>query len=1391
MHKVVKAVFYAHPSLRAGVSCLLSVTLCACHETRPGTVVATEAGDPVHTSSMVRPGPTASPVIGDPLDVGDVIRRVHFAYRKQASGYEGAHSTYRIAVDARGRLSYTPFHHEPTSSAGSRAPSDGHTTLSRAVRQGRALILETRSIRRDQELLRDRAPAIADEDGGVLRLQRPIGKQSDREPVVERLRNGEAGVEQSWRFAQRPEGRGDLVVIVRSAGLPYSGQTKHGPHFFDATTKLGVRYGNATWIDAKGRRHPIATRFVGHDLVLRVPTAVVDASPYPALLDPVISGEIIMDSAVSSPAIGTQSNPSLAYDSTNGNYLIVWQDTRGADKDIYGTRFSFNASPQILDRGGLAISSAVDHQTGPEVAFNATAGNFLVVWQDFRLDPTISHIYGARVSSAGSVLDPNGIVISSVAYQQQSPRLAAGNADRFLVVWSHQSASGGHTWDAHGARIDGTTGAVLDAAPGIVISAAGAGQRFPGVSWDGTNWYVAWADGRNGIFDIYGSRVDPNGTVLEPTGTEIARHATDERYLDLAYAGGYHFMVWHRDENPDGVYGARVGSDGVLADTPATNGGIAIAASPAADSRPRVVAGNNQFLVTWSHGTNDIYGTRVATSGTVLDTPFPIANAANTQQFSNAAFDGTNYFVTWQDDASKHVHGTRVNTSAAIVDTPAIVTSISNNDQTASAIAFDGTNYLVVWSDSRNDDADVYSVRFSTTGTALDVPAIAIARVTGKQALPAVAAGGGNFLIAWQDSRQGNSDIYSARLSSAGALLDPVGTSSAVSTLAGSAQTSPTVSYNGAGDFLVAWEDARSGTSIDIYGARVALDGTLRDGPAASGGIPIAIGAASDQQPALAWGGSQFLAVWQTNLGSFDIHGVALSSAGTPIGASFAISSHAATQTNPAVVYSGTNFFVAWSDTRSNVSDIYGARVSPTGVVLDPSGIQLSSGTGAESNPTLSYDGNSVLVAWEDERTGTTNKDVYGTWVDRLGLLSHPQGFSITNLATAHELAPAVACASPTLCMTSYHFLDAATAALRVSARMLTSTTNGNGAACLAGHDCTSTFCIDGVCCNSACGDGDPSDCQACSIAKGSAVDGSCLARPLNTICRAATGDCDAAEKCNGVATTCPADGPKLAGVPCRAATDVCDQEEVCDGQNKTCPADGVKVAGSQCRAKTGDCDVAEACDGQSATCPANSLASDGTSCNDSDLCTSSDSCSAGTCAGTPITCTAPDECHLAGACEPATGKCSHPAKPDGTPCSLGVCLLGACSPQLADGAADLALADSGADLPPDGAADAPAKDAALVADLPQADLKGTPDFSPDGGAPKADLTDLAARDHGRDGAGDSEPVAPQSTGCGCAVNANSRGVDLGGALLLGALIVYYRRRCRRRPAPTRCRPRR
>jgi hypothetical protein len=172
-------------------------------------------------------------------------------------------------------------------------------------------------------------------------------------------------------------------------------------------------------------------------------------------------------------------------------------------------------------------------------------------------------------------------------------------------------------------------------------------------------------------------------------------------------------------------------------------------------------------------------------------------------------------------------------------------------------------------------------------------------------------------------------------------------------------------------------------------------------------------------------------------------------------------------------------------------------------------------------------------------------------------------------------------------------------------------------------------------------------------------------------------GDCQKAV-CTAGACGFAADDSDLPaddGNPC--TTDTCSNGVVVHtpvAEGQTCGAGMVCNGSGQCVGcnKAADCPApSSAC--QVATCSSGTCGfanvTDGLGCNDGNLCTAGDHCQAGACVpGTPVTCTASDQCHVAGTCNPATGVCSNPIKPDGSACDDGnlcttgdVCMSGVC----------------------------------------------------------------------------------------------------------------------------------
>jgi hypothetical protein len=72
------------------------------------------------------------------------------------------------------------------------------------------------------------------------------------------------------------------------------------------------------------------------------------------------------------------------------------------------------------------------------------------------------------------------------------------------------------------------------------------------------------------------------------------------------------------------------------------------------------------------------------------------------------------------------------------------------------------------------------------------------------------------------------------------------------------------------------------------------------------------------------------------------------------------------------IVFDGTNYFVVWSDARNDSStdpvrttEVYGARLSPTGTRLDGNGFRITNDNTDDLRwPSVAFDGNNFLVVW-------------------------------------------------------------------------------------------------------------------------------------------------------------------------------------------------------------------------------------------------------------------------------------------------------------------------------------------------------------------------------------------------------------------------------------------
>lgn len=326
---------------------------------------------------------------------------------------------------------------------------------------------------------------------------------------------------------------------------------------------------------------------------------------------------------------GVQRGPVIAFDDGARRHLIVWSDTTAGD--VFG---------RLVGDGGRPIGShfpislAAGAQISPTVAAGLPGQGFLVVWQDARGEDW--DVYGQRVSAGGRLLNADGepdadpttnTPLITGAGDQHMPDLAySATSDLYLLV-SVSTGSDSST-EVVGRQVSPTgvpLGELITVAtdPQAVAHPAVAHNALADeflIVWQRQD---VWLENRrlSATGDLQGPRQRIWGSLPQPYPAPIP---------DVVYnpVTGEYLLVWDNavDEN---VYGVRVAADGQAVSEPVT-----ISSAAGLQVRPHVGVHDTGYLAVWrdrrTPGASDLYGQLLSNSGELVDpggTPEPSADA--------------------------------------------------------------------------------------------------------------------------------------------------------------------------------------------------------------------------------------------------------------------------------------------------------------------------------------------------------------------------------------------------------------------------------------------------------------------------------------------------------------------------------------------------------------------------------------------------------------------------------------------------------------------------------------------------------------------------------------------------------------------------------------------
>ena len=661
-----------------------------------------------------------------------------------------------------------------------------------------------------------------------------------------------------------------------------------------------------------------------------------------------------------------QEHPTVSIDSS-GNFVIAWADERNGDWDIYAQRFSHDGTPlgnnfKINDD----ITSAVQYWPVNSCHKN---GDFIISWSDKRYNDDYD-IYLQRFLADGTAIGDNEKVNDDTGVELQlRPDITIKENGDFIIAWEDER-NGDRDIYLQRYLIDGSTlGNNF-----FIEDTTDTDQRNPSIENDLLgNFVVCWEDLRVSFFEIYAQRfsydaIPIGNNIIVSTDTGIMYQYQYNSEITVSRNGNFN-IAWqdHRSGFNGDIYaqsflndGNRIGDNFIVNDDVGSENQNS--PSIAKDS-------SDNFIITWIDFRNnqeDIYAQRFSSDGTALGNNFIVSDDTleqNIHYSPNIAIDTEgNFVITWTDyrlgfcsdifaqlysnDGTALGNNFKVNhdTTGACMHHNSVVAYKKNGD------------FIITWNDAEdggiinkpfdqfNDrknsgtsssnenkgtEPDIYAQLYSSDGTPIgDNFKVNDDVGYGYQECPDIAVDAeGNFIIAWEDDRNEEWDIYFQRYLSDGT---PIGSNVMVEdTVISDHQWSASVSTDEAGNFVICWRDRRN-DNFDIFAQRFSNDGT-------------------------------------------------------PIGYNFQVNNDTnnTAQIKPVIsVNSIGNFIISWCDVTNGDYNVFAQRYFANGLANGNNYLITNTSDMQQYNISAILYENMIYSTWQDNRGGQTGFDIWANVMD-------------------------------------------------------------------------------------------------------------------------------------------------------------------------------------------------------------------------------------------------------------------------------------------------------------------------------------------------------------------------------------------------------------------------
>ncbi|HVP36655.1 MAG TPA: FlgD immunoglobulin-like domain containing protein [Terriglobales bacterium] len=451
-----------------------------------------------------------------------------------------------------------------------------------------------------------------------------------------------------------------------------------------------------------------------------------------------------------------------------------------------------------------------------------------------------------------------------------------------------------------------------------------------------------------------------------------------QRMPDIAlFKDGSFVSVWQDERNGDwDLYSQKINSSGAV---------IGSSLKIVADARhtdqiePSITRTlDSNLVLVWVDGAElNIYGQRYAPNLSTVGDTFRIndSNIPNSSFEPNVkSFTDESFVAAWVDVSSgNNLFARRYDSSGSPLGPSFKVNSVSGiAPPKAPSVSFDQNGrFVIAWEDYRNLDADIYFQRYDSSGAAAGSNVLANIDLSSEdQYSPSVAKrSNGDFMITWVDTRGGKVNIFARLFDSAGNAKTSF---FMVNSDTDSAQHwEPKIDSDTMRNYTIVWGDYRNEPAIffqkyDSTGTSIGTNTKLSEN-----GVQ-----GFKDNPALSIReNGDFVSVWSDHRSkSYDIYSQRVIS-GTLSGTNFRLNddSIGAIQNEPAIAKDpDKNFILAWTDYRNGNRDIYLKKFTRfSDLVFSDRRVDTNNFSASCAQPDVAADGSkNILAVWQDFRSG-------------------------------------------------------------------------------------------------------------------------------------------------------------------------------------------------------------------------------------------------------------------------------------------------------------------------------------------------------------------------------------------------------------------------------------